>query len=657
MTSRVAHVAFALGLIVLAVAYLVLSVDLGVHTPVGWDLEEMHNATAAREVSVGQFASLPHFQATDFCGGCTAVSAVGGLYFSLAGTTWWAWKAVPITFGVLILLLGALLVRRASSPTAGLLFAALFAAAPPLLGQASLYGRGNHFEVLPLVLACGLTGVGVCEEQRRSRWFVLGALTMLAGWFCLTGLPLVLAVCGLVFVRVGFEAVRRGAPSMALGIAAGALPMLWFGLATGRDPIRYFLSSNVSTSWDLTHAAQRFVMALWWGAASLVNSDVENVATGPGFAWAAVLTIGWLGVCLRRKDVSTPGSKNATAVVVVLWLAALVSYVFAPVPRSMAGPMAGMPGPHAVRYLVVPWILGLAVGAVGLELVGRRWGRVLPILALVVAVGVGLSGRWDWHQTRTSQWAQQAQALPFDYTTWVCDPGGEDWWPETGFCHIPEATLRGWGARDRISQVNAARWLGCQQVTEFRAAEDGDFPAWLRSLESSEDDPTALLQGLGQCLGRQLTSEHHHHVGTNADAFDRLMRSMQLLEPANADALAVGAWTAPGSWETLPPEDVEGCRLCPKRWTSLPAAGSDGDSLRAVFGDAVDGLPTSSSGRMDAMIGLGFSYGRHSPSVPSELLSRLPADAAAQFKRGARIGAAARWRSDLVDSHGVEAVP
>ena len=643
---------FLLALAFLAVLYTGLTIDLGLHSPVQWELEEMHNATAAREVAVGNFALLPFFQATDFCGGCTVVSAVGGLFFSITGPTWASWKAVPLVFGLATLLLGALVGRSVAGPRAGLLFATLYAMSPPVLGQAALYSRGNHFEVVPLLFACVLAALAAQRKGTRWQWILLGGLTSLTGWFCLTGLPPALALLFVTCLCIGRARLLPALPPLSLGLALGTLPAGWFVLRTGRDPLRFFLESNVSTEFQIEHMVTRLGLASW-----ALMGDYLSLLDTPkwgalGHLWSVLMMVGlaaWL-VRLRRGQLAA-----GDWFVLALWAAAVLSYVVAPVQRSIAGPYEGIPDNHAVRYLTVPWTLGLVVVALGLDRLRQRWGGAVLLPILVLGLLAAVIPRWQVHLSETPDGERRQVALPFDYTLWACQPGSEVRWPQAGFCYVPPEVLRDWTSPDLTSRVNAGRLLGCYQAPEFRSTSLAELPSWLDALVE-EKNSSWVLHGLGRCLGLQLTSPHHEDTGSSLDVLARLAVASRHLDRRLAEVLATGVWTAPGSWPDVDEITEENAALWPKTWSAYSAHPGETEDLTSLFELGPNSIPESGVARRAALLGLGFSHGQASPNLPGPLPS-LSVQDRALFERGMLLGAAPRWRSSVTEDTPVELVP
>ncbi len=607
---------YRLVVVAAAALFLLLTFDLLGSQGPNWELDELHNATAAREVSVGNGALLPYFQSTDFCGGCSAVAALGGLSFALFGVNWLAWKAVPIAFGLATLLLGMAFVRRAAGERAAGTFGVLFVCCPPVLGQAWLYARGNHTQVLPLLFATALAAQAVRAKPSSRRWAALGAAAAVSVWFTPTALPPVLAVTGVALVTAG-----RGLLPLLWGALVGAAPAWVFWAMTGRDPVRYFLRSGVTGDWDLAGVPARLGEATWVQATLGLAGEADH---GAGL-WVLALGVGWLAA---RRRALVPAA---------MWLAALLAFCLAPVARDQAALLERLPDAYAARWLVVPWTLGLPVAAIGLERLGRgRW--IWMLLALGVAAPLQM--RLAAHDGREGRFAVDGPQ-PYDYEQWACDPGHAASWPDAGFCHVPDAVLAGWASPDFTSRVNAGRLRGCERLAAFRSLRPGQFDDFAAEM-GALPQPSWAWHGLGRCLSWQLTLAHPRHPDTPEQAIARVHAAIERLPPAEGRALALGTWTGPGTWtERLDPA-VEGCPLCPHRW-----ARADPRVLeQAARGELR--LPDSPGARRDLLLGLGFRVGRanqagapHFEALRRGLVEQADAEGAALFDDGVRIGAAA----------------
>jgi hypothetical protein len=70
------------------------------------DPEEGYNAGHAFALASGHWEALFALQYRPFCGGCTLDAALGAALFSVLPPHWLVWKLVPISFSVLLLLVG-----------------------------------------------------------------------------------------------------------------------------------------------------------------------------------------------------------------------------------------------------------------------------------------------------------------------------------------------------------------------------------------------------------------------------------------------------------------------------------------------------------------------------------------------------------------------
>ena len=188
----------------------------------GIEHEELHTPTAA---SLLGHLSVPRhlidLQYTDFCGGCSFEALAAVPLFSMIGPALWAWKMIPMAFGVGVLLLTWDLARMLGGPGGGRMAALLWLCAPTWAGVNSTLGFGSHFEVMFWVLLA-LRSAHL-SAKRPSMVFWTGIWLGIAVWFdhaAAFALPLALACVWRAQTRAP-AAVRVG-----LGLLLGLSPWL-----------------------------------------------------------------------------------------------------------------------------------------------------------------------------------------------------------------------------------------------------------------------------------------------------------------------------------------------------------------------------------------------------------------------------------------------
>ncbi|MCB9759282.1 MAG: hypothetical protein H6739_05540 [Alphaproteobacteria bacterium] len=328
---------------------------------VNW--EETWNATEAWFLwHAGLWDQLLALQYKEFCGGCTALAAMGAPVLGLAGDHWLAWKAVGLVWTAATLAVGFVAARRWLGLGAAWCFLALLAAAPRGLAELDLYLWGNHAaSALPVLAALALA-------RGRPRPLALGIVAGAALWFCRTSAyggvvamgAAALAWSGRGRLTVGFLA---GASLMLLPAAAGDVGSYDF---TAMGVPEGGLGRKVAALLHPVTLSERLFLAEGW--------------TAGGAMLLLTALAGYLHL-LRR-----PGSRALAAMPALFALAFLATDL----PLRDLGPERMATN---ARY-EAPWMLLLLLGAAallgaGVEARGKhRIGAVIGLLALMGA-GVG----------------------------------------------------------------------------------------------------------------------------------------------------------------------------------------------------------------------------------------------------------------------------
>jgi 4-amino-4-deoxy-L-arabinose transferase-like glycosyltransferase len=368
-----------------------------------FEIEEASQATAAllwfRDPSLD---SLLRLQYASWCGGCSAELLAAGPLLVLADGALVAWKLVPLSFGLIILLLAWGLTWRAAGRAPAAWVGLLWILAPSHVALNRMHAWGNHFESGALVLSALWLWLRWLDGGSRRVAFALGLLGGLGFWFCYStafALP-VLVVLGLALRP---RALVRALPLGLLGAALGSLPWLlsqwrlralgllpegqgWLALY-GSEP-----TALLTRGPELGTRLSDVVGPGFWRVS--VGEAFGGLALPVGFALAALSLLAVLA-CLPRSSSWRAAAREApwrralpvaAAVLVLVYL--LINLLVRP-PFLLEGPFLDS---KALRYhtLIHPLqALCLALLAAGLWRRGPRWSKGAALLTLGFAWGVG----------------------------------------------------------------------------------------------------------------------------------------------------------------------------------------------------------------------------------------------------------------------------
>jgi hypothetical protein len=328
------------------------------------DPEEGYNAAHALALASGHLTDAFTLQYRPFCGGCTLDAVLAAPLFATVGPRWMAWKLVPISFSLLILLLGL----KRLPPAAAWSWALLLLLPPPAWLSLSLIGWGNHYEAACLVVA------GLLLLRAPARPLLAGLSLGAATWVGFSGLFALPAATLWLLLHD-----RRSLARLFLGIALGLSPWLlqWqlaattpFGEIYGQGEAQPALSHLPAQLTTLLHPRQ---------LAGLLGAP--RLSLGGLLALPAIIA----GLLLAARSRFGQLLLLATA----SWTGTyLLSGFHIPVPEPPS-----LPEPASLRYLAPLLILCLLVLA---EASGRLWStghRAATAALLSAPLLIGLSGR------------------------------------------------------------------------------------------------------------------------------------------------------------------------------------------------------------------------------------------------------------------------
>lgn len=648
--------------------------------------EELHNATVARELLVGNLRHVLDYQYRSFCGGCTAVALIGWLSFAVNGVGYLAWKIVAALFTAGIVIAGHRLLTRAAGRAAAWAFVLLMLGAPTILTQAMSMLWGNHFEVTLLVLVQAALAAAVLAPRPlgrgpgRALWLFWGVVAGLGFWFCFHSAFALPVLALLALFALGGRAWFRGIPWLAAGAAAGLLPLVAYALTTDRSllmvarfglvpheegvhvhlpPLGEILSMVPVRAWEATLGNYAPVMC------GMPGRDPLGIWDSPVLPALWLLALAGAALSLRRRR----GWRVLGLIPLALLLADMVGYTVAPW-RTDPDPDA-FPEPFRMRYLAPVMVLLLASAAVG---AGRLWSRGLPgrvvaamLVALVAIPGLAAKVAWTTASPDSEMGPRARHIPPMDYV----------FFQQYGAYHLGEETRRSFSSEDWISTVNHHRASGVDLAERLIR---GDVAGALAILDEVRADPTRspeeqrmVLHGLGRAL-------RHQRKAFGVPSADYLPQVAAMLRAADEDerrALAAGIWERNLTLLVDPtdpapradpltlisgPVLAANCSLCPAVGELLAVAPPPGEVR--VPGDLIEGgeaaLPDDPPLRAAILRGAGAAYGRAHGYRGKELLDVArrfdPADGV-PFLEGLAIGHGSTWARSSSRSSPPERVP
>ncbi len=451
-----------------------------------WNFEEAYNASVGWALTrTGLLGEALTLQYREFCGGCTAVAALGAPLLAL-GDRFLLWKGLALLWTAATMVAGFKAMDLSVGRGAAWAFALLMAV--PALGPAdlSLMLWGNHQETA-LFVALGLWALAA------RRPLALGLAMGLGVWFCRTALyPAV------VLIPAGLLGLPRA--RVLGGLLLGLSPLLL--PAAGGDAGFYRMEAALGQPWG--EVVERLTTLLDPRALG----ERLYLSLG-GMGWAAGL---WLGAALGAGAMTLAARRGRLLLLLPLSYAAF--YAISRFPLFLIHPRAQL---NNNRYLSPwAWALTLLVAA-GVGLLWARGRRRLALALLagpLLANGVGLARALRWPgdlralELKASHEAYFAEVLserlPVD-TLAALEPSD----PRARALVARVAGMRLGGAlragrRSADESIAEARGIGLEALAGLgvRAVEPCADPSVAKALLAGLEEPerSALARGLSVAL-------------------------------------------------------------------------------------------------------------------------------------------------------------
>ncbi len=361
-----------------------LDLWLGPWSRMHW--EEQFNARAGVQLLCGHWDRVWELQYRSFCGGCTAEAVLAVPAYRVLGASVAAWKLVPATFHLGVVLLGTAVARLAGGPRVAVAWLLLMIAAPGFYRDLSLTGWGNHAESSVFALGALLlvAAAGAVRPLARSPLLLLaGAWAGLGFWFCHTSAHAwpALLLAAVLASRVQF-------PAFVAGLPLGAWPW-WMHRQVSTD-------ARHGTDWlSAVQPAPLDRLVDWFTGPMLRDGlwspfDYGDLGPAPEVWWALLWGLALVGGAwaLRARTAPVRGAAllAPVAIVTLVVVYALRFDLWQQLPDAARDPSLNL------RYLspLIPW-LALAA-ALALRVSRRAWWP----LGLMIAFGFAERvGQWE----------------------------------------------------------------------------------------------------------------------------------------------------------------------------------------------------------------------------------------------------------------------
>jgi hypothetical protein len=379
---------FCLALAVLRAVFLIAGMDpaeemvfetispAGLKWPAGpvrslFDREELYTPTAAQAIGSGLNLPISVYRFMPYGGGSLILAIISVPIDSLFGSSYVAFKIIPLAIAVWGGFLWFLAVRRWFGPAPSRAFALLYAFAPSVLLRVSLIAKGDHAEAMAWdgAVLLAATQVAFASGAARIRWSVFtGLLAGLGVYLTYSTVP-VLAGVGLVaLIQTRCRPVRAWL-SLALGGVVGLIPWLVTVITTRGEALEVY--GQPLGSLNLGAQASERIQLLFNGGL-LSNYDLPAGAprAAAGLAWSSAVALGWIRLGRAHKHP--------------------VSWILLAATLAQVGAFCLRAPDASPRYLIPGYPLFL-VAACALASPLRatrapRWG--LAVLAVVVGCGL-----------------------------------------------------------------------------------------------------------------------------------------------------------------------------------------------------------------------------------------------------------------------------
>jgi hypothetical protein len=337
-----------------------------------YDREELYTSTAAEGMRLGLPLPLYMYRFTSYGSGSLVITLLARAVQALFGTTYLAFKLIPLLVSLLSGLCWFLVVRAWRGPRAALAFALLYAFAPPVLVRTALIAKGDHAEAMAIIGATLLLGTySAFAATRRRRCAFAAAAGVAAGlgvFITYSTVPVTGAVALIAALRTRLRPWDRWMAAL-IGLALGLVPWILTVVGTEGEALRVYhrpLGTLVVPGEIVRRLHMLLTTGFFAGYDLPGGSVVRHLAA---WIWMTAIGLGWVRLLRNRQ---APGAW----LVVAGTAAHLAAFL-------LAAPDAGS------RYLVPAYPLFLiAVMAPWWGEPGReRWG--MQIVAPVV-IGLGL---------------------------------------------------------------------------------------------------------------------------------------------------------------------------------------------------------------------------------------------------------------------------
>ncbi len=486
-----------------------LDVLCGPYGTIHW--EERINAVSGIHILTGHHQEIWNLQYMPNCGGCTADALLAAGIFSVLGPTVHAYKLIPCSFHIALILAGLGLAWSMAGRRAAVVFAVLMMGQPALFRSLSTIGWGNHAEsrFFPFFAALLLC----VHASSRLPWLragLAGLVTGLGLWYCNITIHAFPALLVMAFWRPG--GWRGGLPFL-LGTFIGFTP--WISYAHHDPTSNLLLAGPDNLAWfgglgELPHwlAGRNLLRTLW------PEQTGEVPALGPpGTYWFGLWGVALLGVAMAARTGCLRLWKNAGSTNMPPndgpWRAA--AFVFGPL--ALAGLVAAYVFRHELwtsslgardffnlRYLS-PILPVLAICAAASQLTATP--RFLRDTSLILLLGIGVGGFWlrarDWGSPRTHQLGLTILEDNASDGITLYRHGIPDL-----VVHLESATEEPGMGRNQHFFVLGHDIHGDQKKWASHRAE------YILNLARTEDESRSVLEGFSHGLARELDRDSGH---------------------------------------------------------------------------------------------------------------------------------------------------
>ncbi len=280
-----------------------------------YDREELYAGACAQAILRGAGLPWSSYRFMPYGSGSLVLSVAAVPWVAVAGTSYLAWKILPLLLSVAGGLVWVALVRRWWGTTAAAWMALLYLFAPPVLVRTLLIAKGDHAEAAVLVGCVLLVACRAVDSDGRRRLFGAGLAGLLAGvsiFITYSAAPILAGVALVWGLSVRLRPARLWIAAGA-GLLLGLVPWVWTLAATGGGAVNVygrFLGAPV----DPVAIGQR--LGVLAGQGLLAAFEVPGgalVRALAGLFWFVLVIAGFVGLLRRAR--SLPPRLAATGLV------------------------------------------------------------------------------------------------------------------------------------------------------------------------------------------------------------------------------------------------------------------------------------------------------------------------------------------------------